>query len=86
MSFHSPTFAAARERGGWSMRMSAAAQPHNLTGRLELVERRVERDDASPQGKLAIRDILEVVRRRACGPLLPVIGGGGYWLATRWLS
>lgn len=54
--------------------MSAAAEPHDLTGLLDKLEKRVERDGPSPDGKLSIHDILEVVGRRAYGPLLLIIG------------
>jgi len=54
--------------------MAVAAEPHDLTALLDKIEKRVERDGPSPQGKLSLHDILDVVGRRAYGPLLLIIG------------
>jgi hypothetical protein len=54
--------------------MSAAAEPHDLTGLLDRIERRAEQDGSSQDRKLSIREILDVAGKRAYGPLLLIIG------------
>jgi hypothetical protein len=52
-------------------------KPHasNLTDLLDKIERRVEQDGAEAAGgKLSLDDILDVIGRRAYGPLLLIIG------------
>lgn len=52
----------------------AKAAQHDLTSLLDSIEKRVEEDGPSPGGKLALRDMLEVVGQRAYGPMLLIIG------------
>lgn len=47
---------------------------HDLTSLLDSIEKRVEQDGPSPEGKLSLKEILEVVGRRAYGPMLLIIG------------
>lgn len=54
--------------------MSASSTTHDLTGLLDKIEKRVAEDGPSPQGKLSLDEILDVVGRRAYGPLLLIIG------------
>jgi hypothetical protein len=54
---------------------TATEQPHDLTGLLDRIERRVEQDGAvSAQATLSLGDILDLAGRRAYGPLLLIIG------------
>ncbi|RYE37789.1 MAG: exopolysaccharide biosynthesis protein, partial [Hyphomicrobiales bacterium] len=50
------------------------AARHDLTSLLDSIETRIDRDGSSPQGKLSLHDILEVVGQRAYGPMLLIIG------------
>lgn len=54
--------------------MSASSDLHDLTGLLAKIEKRVAGDGPSPQGKLSLHELLDVVGRRAYGPLLLIIG------------
>lgn len=54
--------------------MSGVSDFHDLTGLLDKIEKRVAEDGPSPQGKLSLQELLDVVGRRAYGPLLLIIG------------
>jgi hypothetical protein len=54
--------------------MSVTAEPHTLTALLHQIEKRIDGDGPGPAGKVSIQQILDVVGKRAYGPILLIIG------------
>ena len=69
---NSRSVAMAKASVGGGSRANAAT--HDLTSLLDSIERRIEQDGPSPEGKLSLKEILQVVGHRAYGPMLLIIG------------
>lgn len=55
--------------------MAVASSPATLSGLLDKIEKRVAEDTSkSETARLSVADILDVIGRRAYGPLLLIIG------------
>lgn len=51
-----------------------AASSETLTGLLDKIQRKIDADGGAKSKKLSLDDILEIVGRRAYGPLLVIVG------------